>query len=59
MMARGASRRRRGTASVPCPKCRSPSRVLRTTRQHRDVVRERECRARACRRRFHTVETRA
>ncbi len=45
-------KRKRGGSTVPCPKCGSPSRVLRTTRGERlrtsrrkrtFVVRERRC----------------
>ena len=36
--------RRRGGASVPCPTCAGPTRVLRTTREGSEVVRERCCR---------------
>lgn len=50
---RTRERRTRGTASVPCPTCLKPSRVLRTTRAEGGVNRERVC---AKRHRFHTKE---
>lgn len=47
-------RHTRGTASVRCPTCEKPSRVLRTTREDDGVRRERIC---LKRHRFHTRET--
>lgn len=46
-------RRTRGTASILCPTCHKPSRVLRTARAEGGVNRERVC---AKRHRFHTRE---
>jgi hypothetical protein len=45
----------RGGASIPCPKCRAATRVLRTNRSGGSVIRERVCRRNA-RHRFGTVE---
>jgi hypothetical protein len=61
---RPVRKRTRGSTSVPCPTCGSPSRVLRTTlgerlrtsRRRRDfVVRERRC-ASPAHHRFQTEE---
>ncbi len=37
------TKRPRGGASVPCPKCGGPSRAIETRRKKGKVVRNREC----------------
>jgi transcriptional regulator NrdR family protein len=51
--------RKRGGASMLCPKCQSPSRVIQTRRhgedEHLEIVRDRECLKKS--HRFKTTES--
>lgn len=57
MMARKKTRRARGGASILCPKCETPTRVLKTRRDGPTVARRRECLS--CGRQLTTTEARA
>ena len=50
------NKRKRGTASIPCPHCKADTQVLRTTRVKRRVIRERRCTGDP-RHRFETTES--
>ena len=55
-MLRPGHKRKRGGASVPCPKCGKPTHVRWTKLIEDTVIRERECLAKKCRTRFVTKE---
>ena len=54
-MKKKPKKRTRGTASLPCPRCKATTRVLRTSRDTEAVIRERICTGKS-HHRFKTTE---